>query len=77
MPPDTDYMDRNTKLVEYCLSRSGARELSPTSLKSPSEVLKALAFPKEHKEVLRSGTWATIRRFRRAGIEPLIFPLDF
>ena len=73
MPDGTDYMDRNTKLVEYCVSRAGVPVRPAVHL---PEVLKALAFPKERTEVVRSGTWATIRRFRRAGIEPYIFPLE-
>lgn len=73
MPAGTDYMDRNTKLVEYCVSEAGLHSgLTPHRL---SEKLKAFAFPKEQREVIRSGTWATVRRFRRAGIEPKIFPL--
>ena len=73
MPEDTDYMDRNTKLVEYCVSEAGLHHGLPHY--RLMEVLKAFAFPKEQKEVIRSGTWATVRRFRRAGIEPRIFPL--
>jgi len=73
MPDGTDYMDRNTKLVEFCVSRAGLNDLPQWRY---SDVLKALAFPKERREVQRSGTWSTIRRFRRAGIEPYIFPLE-
>lgn len=35
-----------------------------------------LAFPDSDKEVLRSGTWATIRRARKRGIEVQMIPLD-
>lgn len=31
-----------------------------------------LATPKEHSEVLRSGTWATVRRAREAGLDLVI-----
>jgi hypothetical protein len=34
-----------------------------------------LAFPRSAKEELRSGTWATIRRARKAGKEIRLFPL--
>lgn len=39
-----------------------------------SDVL--LAFPQTCTEVLRSGTWATIRRARKAGVEVHLFPLS-
>lgn len=35
-----------------------------------------LAFPKTAVEQVRSGTWATVRRARKAGKEIRIFPLD-
>jgi hypothetical protein len=35
-----------------------------------------LAFPKTPQEELRSGTWATIRRARKAGVEVRLFPLS-
>lgn len=35
-----------------------------------------VAFPETANEVQRSGTWATIRRARAAGIEVRLFPLD-
>jgi hypothetical protein len=35
-----------------------------------------LAFPRSTKEEQRSGTWATVRRARTAGIEIRSFPLD-
>jgi predicted Rossmann fold nucleotide-binding protein DprA/Smf involved in DNA uptake len=34
-----------------------------------------LAFPRSAEEELRSGTWATIRRARKAGKEVRLFPL--
>ena len=37
---------------------------------------RLLAFPKTANEVLRSGTWATIRRARKAGVPVLMFPLS-
>jgi hypothetical protein len=37
---------------------------------------RLIAFPKTSKEVLRSGTWATIRRARKKGIPVDIYPLD-
>lgn len=39
-----------------------------------SDVL--LAFPRSWREELRSGTWATVRRARKAGIEIRYFPLN-
>jgi predicted Rossmann fold nucleotide-binding protein DprA/Smf involved in DNA uptake len=39
-----------------------------------SDVL--LAFPRTREEVVRSGTWATIRRARKAGVEVRLYPLD-
>lgn len=36
-----------------------------------------LAFPKTPVEEQRSGTWATVRRARKAGIEIRFYPLDF
>lgn len=35
-----------------------------------------VAFPRSGVEKLRSGTWATIRRARKAGLEVRIFPLS-
>lgn len=35
-----------------------------------------IAFPETSKEVLRSGTWATIRRARKKGIPIDIYPLN-
>ncbi len=74
MPEGTDYMDRNDRLVEYCMATAGSYVV-PNAIRY-TDVLKAFAFPKEEKEVLRSGTWATIRRFRKVGIDPFIFPLE-
>ena len=49
MLPNTSYMDRNDRLVAY--------------LEKEEDIL--LAFPNEVEEVLRSGTWSTIRRAYR------------
>lgn len=38
------------------------------------ECYELLATPKENEEVLRSGTWSTIRRAKRKGIPVTIFP---
>ena len=35
-----------------------------------------LAFPETQEEQLRSGTWATIRRARKAGIHVALYPLS-
>lgn len=35
-----------------------------------------LAFPRNRNEYLRSGTWATVRRARKRGIEVRIYPLE-
>jgi hypothetical protein len=35
-----------------------------------------LAFPRTLKEVMRSGTWATVRRARKAGVKVRYYPLD-
>lgn len=35
-----------------------------------------VAFPRTRQEVLRSGTWATIRRARKAGVPVYLFPLE-
>lgn len=35
-----------------------------------------VAFPRTRQEVLRSGTWATIRRARKAGIPVELYPLE-
>lgn len=74
MPKGTSYMDRNDRLVQYCVETTRLHG-GFASWRYPAE-LKAFAFPAQHREVLRSGTWATVRRFRAAGIEPVIFPLD-
>jgi hypothetical protein len=37
---------------------------------------RLIAFPKTADEELRSGTWATIRRARKAGVPVLMFPLS-
>ncbi len=74
MPDGTDYMDRNDRLVQYCVDQATEDGMLPAH--QFTEVLKALAFPKEDREVLRSGTWATVRRFRKVGIDPFIFPLE-
>ena len=39
------------------------------------QIDKLIAFPMEATEVLRSGTWSTIRRARRKGIPVIIVPL--
>lgn len=35
-----------------------------------------IAFPRTEHEVLRSGTWATVRRARKRGVEVRLHPLD-
>lgn len=35
-----------------------------------------LAFPRTRREVQRSGSWATIRRARKAGLEVILRPLE-
>lgn len=35
----------------------------------------AFAFPKERDEQLRSGTWATVRRFRKYKVPYVVYPL--
>jgi hypothetical protein len=35
-----------------------------------------LAFPSTRYEVVRSGTWATVRRARKAGVSIMVTPLD-
>jgi hypothetical protein len=41
-----------------------------------SKIDRLLAFPETPKMELRSGTWATIRRARDAGVEIWFYPLD-
>ncbi len=41
-----------------------------------SKIDRLLAFPRTSKSELRSGTWATIRRARDAGVEIWFYPLD-
>jgi hypothetical protein len=53
MPPGTSYMDRNDRLVNHPVY--------------PCDCL--LAFPNQKEEILRSGTWATIRRARKLSKE--------
>jgi hypothetical protein len=78
MPDGTDYMDRNDRLVDYCIARTQLSLLPQQrdDAHAYSQILKVYAFPKESKEVIRSGTWATIRRFRNHSINPFIFPLE-
>jgi hypothetical protein len=35
-----------------------------------------LAFPSTRDEVVRSGTWATVRRARKANVPVMVYPLD-
>jgi hypothetical protein len=56
-------------------------EMIPGGYMKRNDVLVAhadvlLAFPKTPQEELRSGTWATIRRARKAGVEVRLFPLS-
>jgi len=53
MPKGTSYMDRNWRLVNH-----------PDY---PCDCL--LAFPNQNEEILRSGTWSTVRRARKLGKE--------
>lgn len=39
-------------------------------------VTTVAAFPSTGQEVLRSGTWATVRLARRRGLPIVVFPLD-
>lgn len=55
MPKDTDYMDRNQRIVDISTDLT--------------------AFPLDAVEHQRSGTWATVRRARKASKSVIIIPL--
>ena len=56
MPDDTDYMDRNQRIVDVSVDLT--------------------AFPLDSTERQRSGTWATVRRARKANKPVIILPLS-
>jgi predicted Rossmann fold nucleotide-binding protein DprA/Smf involved in DNA uptake len=69
--------ERNARvIVEYVpagMSRGESYMLRNDRLVAHADIL--LAFPETRVEELRSGTWATIRRARRAGIGIDVHPL--
>lgn len=65
-------------IVERCLAGSTNADsymIRNGRLVNHADVL--IAFPATDKEELRSGTWATIRRARRAGIDVEVHPLAY
>lgn len=63
MPDGSDYMARNDRMAEILDGYAKRHKV------------KTFAFTKERTEVVRSGTWATVRRFRNVNIAPMIFHL--
>lgn len=70
MPEGTDYMDRNDKMAAILAAYKRS-----AFIRSGMTTVKTFAFTKEQHEVQRSGTWATVRRFRHVGLPPMIHPL--
>lgn len=71
MPAGTSYMDRNDRmasiLADYAQQQKRGQVLHR---------VRTFAFPHETAEQRRSGTWATVRRFRGVGLPPQMYPLD-
>lgn len=73
-PADEPYNVQTRRLVHEVRPIAGSYMDRNDALVADCDVL--LAFPATPREVLRSGTWATIRRARKAGKEIRFFPLD-
>lgn len=74
----------NENIVKWCSHRDFVLEFMPrhTTYMDRNQVKVDLAdvliaFPKRDGEVLRSETWATVRRARKKGIPIHIFPLVY
>lgn len=61
IPVMGSYLDRDDRLAAYPKLTTCGR---------------MAAFPKNNNEIVRSGTWATVRRARKLGVPVDIFPLS-
>lgn len=78
--PEAKY--HNERLVLYMGKHPDVevRQVPGGYLKRDDAIVKEsnelVAFPRTAREILRSGTWATIRRARKAGVPVRLFPLE-
>lgn len=66
--------NEDTTLLGEVIEVPGGYIARNDAIVAHSDIL--LAFPRTRQEVLRSGTWATVRRAHKAGVEVRLFPLD-
>lgn len=74
LTPDGMKYNKDTHNYGEVFPISGGYMKRNDAIVEHSDVL--VAFPKTDEEELRSGTWATIRRARKAGVPVLLNPLD-
>lgn len=76
--PAAPWSERVPEGAELRYAAAGRTDPDSYMLRNDALVAEAdvlIAFPEGAREVLRSGTWATVRRARKAGRPVRIFPL--